>query len=399
MAFTIYKQPLAITPVYNDVMFVVKDSNYTAKDYRYIFQITMLTSTGTDTFDLILYPKPFASSIAAAGHSMININKILQNYISYHYDSTSNFYSGTYSEIVSYSVAFYYKTAAVAKTVIAGSSTINGTAYNGVADFNSSINLATYIANYYPLTATPGNVLNIKNLNRAITLTDYSTLSFLRNIPATNDPYKYIITTDTGKVFTKTLTSSTSIINHIGVGPMNINSTTFTTVTPGGAQITSTDSSYTVQLTTSGGVDVYKPVKYSLICSKYDKYKIDYQSDNGGFGYVNFYLKHTKKIENKKLMYDKVLPYTYSNSDVGYSVINNTTLNSILLNTNWLTETEISEVENLLSSPVLFMTDNNGIITPVVIDSVKTEIQNAAQDKLVQYTIEFSYANKRNTIR
>ena len=404
MAWTILKQPLVYTPAYNDVMFVVHDSNYTANGYKYIFDIKVYTpyNTAYEIFTMTLHPKSFVSSLGTVGHCMININKILQDYITFNYDPANNFSNVNEPELVVYDISFYYSATGVTKTVIPGSSTItNRIAWNGCVDFESSVDLSTYISKFKPSTSTLGSYLNIKNYNRNISLNDYATLTFFRNYPYTayDAPYKYVVTTNTGKVFTKTLPTGTTYLNHIGIGPHNINTTTWTTVSPGGSTITETDNSYTVQMQNSSGTPVMKTVTYNLICSKYDKYKVDFQTDDGGFSYVNFYNKHFKSIENKKETYSSILPYSYSTTDIGYNVYSNTTNRIITLNTDWLNDYEIAEVENLLSSPKLFMVDNNGITTSMLIQSVTTDIKKTNQDKLVSYTIDFIYANKRNTIR
>lgn len=403
MAFSIIQQPAALTPIFNDMNIVVYDTNYAALGYQYVFKISAGYSplTLSAIGDINVYPEVYTFTLNGYSYTnfgRINLDRRLQDYIL----TTYNNNPGIYTDIdkIYYQVDFYYKTSTTPKTSL--SSNVSGCTWNGCASsWKNSLDITTYVSAFEPKITSPyADIMNIKNYNRNIRLTDYATLTFKAS--GTYETSKIRVETNTGKRFDKTVSVS-GLLDHniinIGVGPANINSTTWTTVTPGGSTITSSDSYYDVYIFESSTKRTHKIVRYNIVTDCiYDYYRVDYQALNGGFNYIPFIMKHYKTISSKKEIYEKKLPYTPAQTDIGSKVFSNTVMQSIELNTDWLTQEEVDEVEEMILSPVLYLIDKDNLITPIVLLSVKKDIKKVSQDKLVQYNFEFEYANKIKTL-
>ena len=410
---TLYQHPGKVTPSNNNAFFIVQDNHYLDPGYKYYFQVILGDITNPIIYTASSYPKPYADAPGILGHAAFDLSPILKDYLTASYKP--NIIVPTIAdsnEIVKYNVNYAGGTDPLSLSF----DTYTGIAWNGCVDWFSAQELDPWVQFHLPNISSPGYYLNIKNYNREITLDDYSTLSFFRT-DETTTVTAMVVTLDDGSTFIKYFNTleTDEWINHIGVGPLNLNATTWDVVGTPSHSINSTTKSYTVNLYCPDGDHpighkLFQTVTYRIICTKFNKYRVDFQAQGGGFNSLLFYGKHYKTLINKKELFNKRLPYNYTNIDIGMSVYKNESSNTYILNTDWMTQDKVDEVEELLSSPRIYIQDNTmnleaihslgymGKIMPVYIDSYKDTINYVKQDKLVQMQIEFISANNKNNI-
>lgn len=401
MPITTLTIPLVYTPIYNKIAFAILDSNYTTANYKYNVEVTV---NGIPISYQNYYPRLTAVGSYPIGHLYVDISSILRNYVdgSYYTPSTSvrtSLLTGG-QEALQYNV------------VIRNQSTTlytSGNLYAWVGcpsylNSNGTTVLNKYVNSFAPNITTPGNVLNFKNYNRIISLTDYATVSVIPGVsPGFNTlgVNKIEVKSNTGKTWTRTYNYKTDKFLQIGIGPKNINESLYwTSVSPVASQLTSTDTSYTVKFYNDATNISLKTLTFNIKTNcKYKRFKIDYQAQAGGYGYCLFGMKSFKSIKTKKETYNKYKNY-YDNTGTDRNIIvsNSKLEGSYVLNTDWLEQLDIDEIEELLISPSLFLVDENNNTIPVYIESVEKIINDKSQDKLVQYEIEVKEAINRNVI-
>jgi len=189
-------------------------------------------------------------------------------------------------------------------------------------------------------------------------------------------------------------------------GPINLNlipnaSLLITTQNEGNI-IPSTTAYYTIETRGASGSSI--PVRYNIVdvCTKYESYRIHFLNKLGGFDSFTFDLlsRENNTIERKK--YRRNLGAysgaTYVYNDLQRSnIIYDTQVNeTMVLNSNWITDAEAVWLEELLSSPITYMESANGIEVINITDSAY-EVKKRVNDKLfnLQINIEKTYIKTR----
>lgn len=415
MAFDIISQPVKIQPVYNNLTFKVFYTDYNKPKFKYIFYVyydNVLVNTTK------LYPRP-------DGTCIFDPSKILQQYISYTFDNsitTLNF--GYTSEIIKYRVKMsyeYYNGSAIVEYV--GNVGEDKITWNGVFDWHSAQDVPTNVLNYLPYWDRPSRALNYvyngnnKIIHRELDINSKRTISFFIKDENNEHISKFVdvyIKCRDGKykhfIFDIPITASNPQFNiiHFPIGISQLNSIdnwSYTLIPPGKSEfINITEDSYLyIELKNENFDESSATYYFKLVdeySSKYDKYTIAYQSPFGGFGYVDFNLKHQRTLTNEKIIYDRIIPYNYNSTDRSTTVYGNLSNETITLNTNWIMHQDlITEIKYMMESPTLFLIEEKtNKITPVFIEKASFEERQLKQDKMISYTFTFSQAFRNNTI-
>lgn len=414
MAYTVHVEPGNFQPAYNDLTFRVSCSDYGSTAFKYNFY-TYVNGTLVNTTKL--YPRP-------DGSCNFNPSSIIQQYISrYHQPTLATYKEGSSTtEVVKYKVVmkYEYETGGTL-TEYSGNTGTDKYVWNGVADWVSAQSIATWVARYEPSTSTLGKAFNFiwngESASNGILLNilDKRNITFMRRTAAgVNTAYSfdvYVSCRDGNhKQYNLTLPAITtnpgSYIFHMPIGITELNGITWSsTAIPSGksSQINfDEDFGMLIRVMNVDGDPVSESYYFTFVeenC-KYDHYTVEYQTSAGGYGYVNFDMKHFKQLNSEKSVYDKILPYSYDSTNRVSTVYGNLANEQITLNTDWIKEQDIvSEIKDMILSPELWLIDNAGVIIPVYIDKYTFQEMNVAQDKLTSYTVTFSEAFKKNTIR
>jgi hypothetical protein len=139
-------------------------------------------------------------------------------------------------------------------------------------------------------------------------------------------------------------------------------------------------------------------------CSKYTPVRLTWLNRLGGFDSFNFIYKSEVDTDVKRSTYQQE-PHTFTGTDWQYTKASRgvTTYNvemtsSIKVNSDFLTDTESAWMEDLFTSPVVYMEVDNQLIA-VNVDGKNIKLQTSLNDKLSQYTFDITGAMVNNRQR
>lgn len=408
MAFIIHRQPSSISPVFNHLTYEVEETTYISyPDFKYIFDLYI---NGTLVNTSKLYP------ISTTNRCIYDPSKIIQDYLSYQYNSTNTAgVISTTNEIVQYWVIFkreYYLNNVLTTSTVMMITNMKK-AYNGAASYIEGADLTTYMAKYEPAADGLTEYLNLletgssSGIKIPILETEFRNVSMKWKTTAGGYVCnRMIVTTNSNKIFIKNISITGSSIYydivHYGIGIPQLNLTTWTSTTiPSGlsSNITSSeDSWYKVDFVYFNGVtnaSVYKPLYFKIECpsQRNNKMTLCYQAAGGGFGYVPVYARNDKNYTTAKQTYKSKVVYTYTSKDREHKVYNNQAQRGIVCNTDWLlTQNQINEVMELITSPTIYLVIDGTTSIPVTIEDSTYNHYTKSFDKLVQYTFNLKYA-------
>jgi hypothetical protein len=190
------------------------------------------------------------------------------------------------------------------------------------------------------------------------------------------------------------------IINHFGIGPVNLNKIDEAYMLLGAQPIITDDIvSYSIYLQNNVGGTITETLTYKIDdkCSKFDKIRFQWQNQEGQADYYTSYQFTTSNLNVERNTYNKFLGYDYRVGDAGTTIFNIDANKTYSTTTDWLNEDTYNWLINIYKSPVVYATIN-GIKYPVIVEDT-TAPYSSPNRKLKQLTINFRLANKVNTQR
>jgi hypothetical protein len=154
------------------------------------------------------------------------------------------------------------------------------------------------------------------------------------------------------------------------------------------------------QQTKTIGTDVYK---INRICEpKYNPYKITFVNKFGALQELWLGLLRRDKVAVKSETFKRNIITPTGGYDINQhnqATFNVTGNDSITLNTTFLPEEYNEVLEQLLLSEQIWILEN-GLTLPIVINTKALDKKTVTNDNLIQYTLDFKYANNKiNSIR
>lgn len=147
----------------------------------------------------------------------------------------------------------------------------------------------------------------------------------------------------------------------------------------------------------------------------YENVRLTYMNRKGAWDYMNFTKKSTRTTDitrsNFKQFYghypntlnDKTNPayntWDYGAYSGGTKTYNVNAIVNVEANTNWLTESDALHMEELFTSPDVYMQNENNEYIPVVVTEKDYVRQTKANDKLIQYIIQVQYGHENRIQR
>lgn len=190
---------------------------------------------------------------------------------------------------------------------------------------------------------------------------------------------------------------------HLGSYPWNINQ--FSTANFDGNIIDTTTISYNIYINAVlGGYDVTVSETFTFElyenCSKYEPVRFMFLNSLGSFDYYTATLLSRETINIQRDSYQKTLSYGYQLGDRGKTVLNVNSQETYTIFTDWISE----ETANWLSyeffnSIEIYVLDNTGKLTPIVLDNNSVESKKRVNDKLINYQFNYTKAVTINTQR
>lgn len=217
---------------------------------------------------------------------------------------------------------------------------------------------------------------------------------FLPYWPTTTAPITITITPNIGLPYTVTYNPATALeVQLFNFGPAALNA-----VQPG--TIVDATTYYTVQINNQIFI-------INVICEAiYQPYMMHFLNQLGGFDSKIFSKVSRKTFNITRTDFGK-LPYTVdSNGAPSYrsvsgvykeqrSVYSSQFTESLVLNSNFITDAEYTWLRELLTSPMVYLEDN-GFLYPVVITDTSYETKKVANDDLTNLTVTLDFGKQLN---
>lgn len=276
------------------------------------------------------------------------------------------------------------------------------TAFNGAMNHRDfkDYNMADWILN----TGATGSFLtNLPNGYRMRTDSSaFFNLYFSGNTGNTN---RVRIITDDGNIgiFNLAFTPAQAPAQLIGLGPYQVNRTHLVSGTqPLITNNTSQYTAYTYHLTPSASTSQPLIIGVEDKCTKFGVFELLFMDKLGSFVSKAFEYQNTRSINITRSEYQKFIGnlsngrYAYNSIDRGRTSLNTYDITELTLNTGWLTQDEASYLQELFTSPEVYLKIHNDTTSqdefwPVIVMTNSLEIPKYYNKHNIQYTITVQY--------
>lgn len=274
-----------------------------------------------------------------------------------------------------------------------GRFTWNGTRQylQGDTDFTSQFILASASTDF--LTNWPSSTY------KPVQLDDYETVSMI--LQGATNSILYVNTYDASNTLLNTYGFTISNSNNyrrvdFGIGPKNLSN----------AGVSFTDVDNYRFYTRFAGVtsSVFRYYKIDNQCSNYEKVRVAFLNRDGGFDYFNFTLDSKRSVGVSRTEYEKVLAWNYTIGDRGKTILSQKAEPKMTITSNWLTEKESQWLEELITSPEVYVLGNSSVLNtaatgyklPIVVTDTNYEVKTYLRNQVFNLQLNFKYAYDLN---
>lgn len=133
-------------------------------------------------------------------------------------------------------------------------------------------------------------------------------------------------------------------------------------------------------------------------CSKYERYRLHFLNRSGGFDAFDFTLKSmvNRDIADKTFLRQRNVlslgSYGYTSASFGTVTYNTEVDKSLVLNSDIVTDAQAEWLEELATSPVIYMENTDGTFTAMSRTTKKYQIKRGQQDGVIYLQMELDYA-------
>ncbi len=368
MAITLISAPSSYKPAFNPIEWVFSSNNYTECDFIYLCDLYV---NGALAIRLKTFPE------GSNGYGKFQVQRTLQDFLSFNFRHAIIDWTGNANGICEYylEIRESYNTSSDCTGSVTISSVLYTTetspsfpkfAWNAALQYKEydQFTLSKYLITDYTskfLTRIPNKSL--------IGLEDRFTIGFLQEDSTVRkmeiktydldgliiDTYYYSNTQYVPIDYTELLIS-------VGCGPDNLNNVALDS-SPTQPIINGNVSYYTISLVDVSGTRISELKRFDIDtrCTPFRKYRLWFLNRLGQFDSYNFDLVNRKSIDISRSEYTKILDTDYSEGDRGQSVLDVDAGENLVFNTNWLTEAEGKWMEELFTSPEVYVVDRTPI--------------------------------------
>lgn len=190
------------------------------------------------------------------------------------------------------------------------------------------------------------------------------------------------------------------IINHFGIGPINLNKIDEAQMLLGAQPIITDDIvSYSIYLQNNVGGTISETLTYQIdnTCIKLGTVRFVWQNTEGQADYYTCTGLNLSNLNIERTQYNKFLGYDYSVGDAGLLNVNLDAHKTYTVTTDWLDTDTYEWLMNMYKSPVTFAIIN-GINYSIILQDNQISYSSPNR-KLKQLTFNFRLSNKINTQR
>ena len=394
MAFTILQQPLQYTPVYNDINFVVSSTNNGQPNFNYIFDVKI---------NGVLISRHRIPARPDNGYGLFNAKRIAETYItqSINFDQITVTNSSESILALVIECREEYGTTPALSGLLATTSTVY--CWNGVFNYPAYVNYNVQTWRQMKNEIDVSQLLT-GNLINKIKLTEKAFISAM--IGEANAVDKIgIFAYDSNSTLIKTTyilnpfasvsnTASRFITLPAGAANLNLilNANLDATTQNQGNIIPSNTSFYNIRSFGIGSAS--KIVRYNIteVCSKHTPVRLHFLNQFGGYDSFTFDLLNTFTSNIERKEYRQNLggfvgsTYTYDIKDRSATIFDTQIKTIQTLNSNWITDTEAGWLEQLLTSPDVYIEVGTQLQAVNITDSSYTQ-KKTVNDQLFNLTV------------
>ena len=409
MAVTINGVPNNHTPAYNDINFIVISDNIAEANFKYIADVYI----GGEFIQRLSAPLDLTYSTG-----VFNFGRVIENYISSDIDKTNRQFQQNLNSRAEYYIKFGEEYGAT--PTVYPSLTTSGTfyAWNAIWDFLPFQGYSTTLGQ---------SEYKFKQ--------DYAEAKFLTNRPSSGviryneDAWLYLTANsadDVEKCRVKTYDISNNLLQtvdfvnsfyndgstnskflRLDCGTNNLNLIPSSGITAGAQPIIVSSGTAVDHYTVSAvlGGNEYANSQTFVIdtnCTKNVEYRFHFLNKLGGFDSFTFY-RGSKKSSNisrdsfeqnpKASTSDSV--YTYNTKDRGTSNFNVKMTDNIMVESDWVTESTLDWLEELVTSPEVYVDDATYGLVAVNISNANHVFKQEVNDKVFNLKLDFKYSYNR----
>lgn len=405
MAITVYNTPASYAPAYNQMIFTLSSTNSAQPNFRYIADIYV---NGSSEYTRLEVGKNPTNS-----YGTFDVSGIIQNFLSRDADDNTTTFKTCPNSIVYYQVKFGEQYGASSGiTNYTNLTTSSGYAYNGVFD---SLSFLNYSINTYVLQNTSSQFLTDRPTfeTRA---GEKLILGFMTDAFNEAHDLEVISFYDEGTVFnTVRIPNTYANIPNIEDRSINVrvdhdwlSSLSNLDLSFGTTPIFSANYEYyDIKIKNNVGTIVSETIRIypgEDICSKYDPIRFKFMNNYGKYDYYTFTGAKTKTTNITRNTY-KSNPNTWNSTDYSYNRMSRglnqyeTILDdTITINSDWITEAESAWLEQLVTSPDVYIYDGSNLVA-VNITNANYETKYVASQQLFNLVISFTYSQNRKRQR
>jgi len=382
MALTVSQTPQAHTPAYNEQIFVALSNQIAVADFYYLVQFQVGGS--------IIYTKKILQR--PDGYCVFDAIEVVKNYIKHSFNPTVT--GVTYATDSAVSVTVYIKE--FYSNAVQSTYTYNYVAWNACLDSNtfSTFDYLTYVTSHGNILFLSPNSTEFLVPNKVIDIKADNWLHFFRYDFNYIVFYLYDYRGFIKGSLTKTIPTGT-YIHYVNAGAKLWY----------GSGVTAISGDTVVMVFEGDEYSYSNTFQFTDVCSKSVQYNVYYYKRNGGIGFKTFELvsqeSMTKKT-NTVRMNTKTLSggiYSAPTYKREKNVVSTVSQKSITLNTNWITEQQAIELNELFDSPLVWLQLETGDYKPITITDNSYKFSKHVNDKLFNYSITAEYDNQETRQR
>jgi hypothetical protein len=345
MALTVSQSPQAYTPAYNAQTFTALSNQIAVADFKYI--VTVQINGGT-IFNIPILQRP-------DGYMTYDPISLVKNYITRDYfDPTSVTckYAEGKSCAVEVKIKEYYTSA------IQSTTTINYIAFDACLnndDFRN-LNYTDFVSNGVNVKLLSTSTTEFNNPEDRVDIKNDIWIHFFRNSTTSIVLTVYNELSVLQGTITLAIPNTNQYIYYANIGYQTLVANALTPL-----------DGWVVEVDIKNGATTYLSTSYTFtdLCTKYEKYTIQYLKRNGNIQRFNFEMINsvnvTKKSNTVRLNPSRITAGVYGSNiwSAEKKTVSTQTTRQITLNTYWITPSQIESLEELWDSPVAWLVDSN----------------------------------------
>lgn len=406
MAVTIEQEPVGYRPAYNPDFYVVSSNKVTEANFQYVCDVYV---NGNYITREKTFPHP------TNNYGLFEPKRIVENYVSKDFDLSNTPFKQNANSYCTFQLRFGEEFGASSSgTIIYPNQALSTTMFtwNSVYDYNHYV-----------------------SYDETLHILNGSDKEFLTNAPdglkfqSTDKNYLYGITTTSGDIYFLNITTfdssgaqidsyklenpyqSVSSNNDkffkVGVGVANLNALSagdfYYSEFGNFPVIGSNVARYNVQMSKWDGTVTSETKTYYVqdICTKTETVRLFFLNKLGGYDGFTFKNKTKINADIKRSNFKKQQgswngsAFSFGLADRADTQYDTNIKDTVTVVSDWVTEDEGAWLEELFTSPDVYMQLSSNTYTPVNLTASTFETKQTAIAKLINFTVEFTYSYNR----